>query len=84
MNKDEVLNELAKIFYQITPEIEFKKINPTMPLRDQVEIDSLDFYRILTEIQKKLNVYVPDSKFRELKSLDDLASFISGKPNHHL
>ncbi len=84
MNKDEVLNELAKIFYQITPEIEFKKINPTMPLRDQVEIDSLDFYRILTEIQKKLNVYVPDSKFRELKSLDDLASFISGQPNHHL
>jgi acyl carrier protein len=84
MNKDEVIAELAKIFYQITPEIEFKKINPTIPLRDQVEIDSLDFYRILAEVKKNLNVFVPDSKFRDLKSLDDLASFISGQPNHHL
>ncbi len=83
MNKDEVLIVLAKIFNQISPEIEFQKINLTKSLRDQIEIDSLDFYRILAEVQKKLGVYVPDSKFRELKNLDDLASFISAQPIRH-
>lgn len=83
MKKDEVLNEFAKIFHQITPEVDFKKINPMRPLRDQIEIDSLDFYRILAEVQKKLDVYVPDSKFRELKNLEDLANFISAQPSRH-
>ena len=78
--KEEVIRGfLLTIFHEIAPEIAFEKIDTGKPLRDQVEIDSFDFYRILVQINKKTGVNIPDSKISELANLDALIKFISEK-----
>jgi acyl carrier protein len=76
MNTKEVKDILAKIFHEVAPEIEFATIDTSRPLRDQVEIDSFDFYRIIVQIDKRLGVNIPDSKIAEFNSLDDLIQYV--------
>lgn len=76
MNRDAVKAEVKDIFHHIAPDIEFDELDLSRPLRDQVEIDSLDFYNVLVQIHKRLGVNVPDSVLLELNNLDGLLDFI--------
>lgn len=76
MNRDAVKAEVKDIFHHIAPDIEFDEMDLSRPLRDQVEIDSLDFYNVLVQIHKRLGVNVPDSVLLELNNLDGLLDFI--------
>lgn len=76
LSNEEIKNYFKDIFLQIAPEIGFEKINMDRPLRDQVEIDSLDLYNIIVSLQKKTGVYIPDSKLTELESLNELIDYV--------
>lgn len=76
MNRDDIKLYFRESFHQFAPEIVFEKINLDLPLRDQVEIDSLDFYNIIVSLQKKTGIFVPDSKLAELNNLNDLITYI--------
>lgn len=83
MKNEEVRNILGQIFREIAPEIEWSKIDTTRPLRNQAEIDSFDFYRIIVQIAKRTGVNIPNSKLSEFKNLDELITFVSESSNHH-
>ena len=50
---DVVKRDLKDSFKKITPEILFDQIDLNKALRDQVEIDSLDYIHIIILLQKK-------------------------------
>lgn len=83
MNITEVKVRLAKIFHKIAPEIDFDSLDTSRPLRDQIEMDSLDYYRVLVQVDRQLGVFVPDSKLAQFQNLDQLITFISEQPSHH-
>lgn len=83
MEKEQVSRVLEKAFHAIAPEIEYQKINQKEPLRSQVEIDSLDFYRMMVFIHQLTGVSVPDSKLRDLQNLEELIDYISEQPIRH-
>lgn len=76
LNTEEVKSYFKDIFHQVAPEIAFDKLNLHLPLRDQVEIDSLDLYNVIVSLQKKTGVYIPDSILAELTSLDELINYV--------
>ena len=63
-------------FNKIAPEIAFEKININLPLRDQVEIDSFDFFNIFILLQKSAGVFISDSKLSGLSNLNELINYI--------
>ena len=87
MDIEQTKKEFALIFHEIAPEVEFHKIKLDLPLRDQIEIDSYDFYRIVVTIKKKTGVNIPDSKLSEFRQLEQLISYVSSVssalPNPH-
>ncbi|MDO9181089.1 MAG: acyl carrier protein [Bacteriovorax sp.] len=76
MNGEDIKTYFKEIFAQVAPEVTFEKIDMNMPLREQIEIDSLDFYKIVVALQKKTNVYISDSQLANFKSLNELIKFI--------
>lgn len=75
--RDAVQAALKDIFHHVAPDIDFDQLDLSRPLRDQVELDSMDFYSILIQIHKKLGVNVPDSLVRELKNPAALIDYIA-------
>lgn len=75
--KEEIITAMKESFSQIAPEINFSEIRLEKPLRDQVEIDSLDLYNIINLLQKKTNTHVSDTQLASLLTLNDLIKFLS-------
>lgn len=79
MNRENVKTEVRDIFHHIAPDIEFDALNLSQPLRDQVEMDSMDFYNVLVQVHKRLGVNVPDSVLLELNNMDALIDYITAQ-----
>ena len=77
MDRNAVKAAVKNIFHHVAPDIAFDELDLTRPLRDQVEMDSLDFYNVLVAIHKQLGVNVPDSVLLELENLDGLLDYVT-------
>lgn len=87
MKDKEVRLLFKEIFQEIAPEVLFEQVDTSRPLRDQIEIDSFDFYRIIVQISARTGVNIPDSKLTEMKNLDQLIEYVlqktSEQSTHH-
>ena len=48
-------------------------------LRDQLDLDSMDFLDIVMELRKQHGIDVPEAEYRELESLDSCANYLLPK-----
>ena len=61
---------------RIAPEISPDELVPGRPLRDQVDLDSMDWLNFLVGLHERLGVEIPESDYRRLVTLDDLVAYL--------
>lgn len=78
MKKEEVI---AKVNAFLIDEFELDKnrITPEANLRDDLEIESLDFVDIAVEIEKKFGFKIKGEDMMNVKTLADLYNYIMSK-----
>ena len=67
-----VLAALARI----APEIDPAALRGDVALRDQVDLDSMDFLNFVIELHKDLRVDVPESDYPRLATLDSAVAYL--------
>lgn len=73
--RNTVLDELGRI----APEVEIEAIDPARPLREQVDLDSMDWLRFLTAVSRSLAIEIPDRAARRLATVDALCGFLEAR-----
>ena len=79
MTRDEVILAVKDIITTIAPDEELDGLDPAGRLRDQIELDSMDFLDIVMELRKRYGVQVPEEDYKELASLDSCADYLGPK-----
>ena len=73
--KQIVLDALSNI----APEADFSSIDPARDLREQIDIDSVDFLNFVIGLHKALNIEIPDADVSKLVTLNGCVSYLSAK-----
>ena len=60
----------------IAPEVEADDIRDDVLLRDQVDLDSMDWLNFLVGIHKRLHVDIPESDYASLRTLTDVVRYV--------
>ena len=55
------------------------EIAADQPLRDQVDLDSMDFLNFLVRLHEKLGVDVPEADYAKLVTLDDFVAYLGAR-----
>lgn len=63
----------------IAPEVEEAELRPDRPLRQQVDLDSMDWLNFLIGLAEKLKVEIPEADYRKLATVNDLVAYLRGK-----
>ena len=63
----------------IAPEIEPGAIEPARPLRDQVDLDSMDWLNFLIGLKERLGVDIPETDYRRLATLAAIVGYLDAK-----
>lgn len=70
---------VRKALENIAPEISAAQLRPDVPLRDQVDIDSMDFLRFVIEVHTRLGVEIPESDYPRLATLADAVAYVESR-----
>lgn len=76
MSRDEVRAVVLEILTDIAPDEDFKAMEDGKGLRDQFDLDSMDFLDIVMELRKRYGVEVPENDYEELASMDSCVNYL--------
>lgn len=79
MTRDEVRTAVIKIIEEIAPDEDTSSLKGDERLRDQMELDSMDFLDIVMELRKQYSVEVPEADYMELATLDGCVNYLEPK-----
>lgn len=81
--KDTVEQQVGKIILDIiaivAPDADISNVNPDVGLRDQLDMDSMDFLDIVMELRKRYKVEVPKEEYTKLATLSSCVEYLTPK-----
>ena len=76
---DDVKKVVLAIISEIAPDEDLSNIKSEVRLREQLELDSMDFLDIVMELRKKYGIEVPEADYPKLATLDSCAEYLLPK-----
>ena len=70
---------VLEIIEDVAPDEDLGGLNPAESLRDQLDLDSMDFLDIVMELRKRHKVEVPSEDYPKLATLDSCVEYLSPK-----
>ena len=79
MTNDEIVLAIKDIIATIAPDEDLAHLKMDVRLREQIELDSMDFLDIVMELRKRYGVQVPEQDYMELATLDGCVMYLGPK-----
>lgn len=79
MSEAEIRARVLEIIKSVAPELEESELRADRPLRDQIDLDSMDWLNVLVAIHEKLRVDIPEADYGKLVTLDNLVAYLREK-----
>lgn len=67
------------IISDIAPDEDVSSLDDTVSLREQLDLDSMDFLDIVMELRKRHKVEVPQEDYPKLATLESCVAYLSPK-----
>jgi acetyltransferase len=66
----------------IAPEVDPARLRADLPLREQIELDSIDWLNVIAALEQRLGVALPPATEERLATLDALVAYLAARPAH--
>jgi len=76
MTNDPIRALLVKHLGRIAPEIPVDDIDRSADLREEFDIDSMDFMTLITALGKELSLPMPEADYDQMRSFDELLAYL--------
>ncbi|MCB9655171.1 MAG: acyl carrier protein [Deltaproteobacteria bacterium] len=79
MTDNEVRQLILDIIHDIAPDEDLSDVKPDVRLREQLDLDSMDFLDIVMELRKRHKIEVPEEDYMQLATLDGCVAYLQPK-----
>ena len=79
MTETELRAAVLAALVGVAPEAEEIALDPAENLRDQLDIDSMDFLNFMIAVHESVGVEIPEADYGQVASLDGCVSYLSRK-----
>lgn len=77
MNTTEATAVVVDALGEIAPEVDLGSVDHRARLRDEVDLDSLDFLNLVQRIHDRTGVDIPETDYGQVESLDGLVGYLT-------
>jgi len=77
MTTDDIRAAVLASLADVAPEADAATIEPTAPLQEQLDLDSMDFLTLLSGVADRTGVEVPERDYAEVASLQGCVDYIA-------
>lgn len=79
MNAQQAEAALVEELHRIAPDIDVPDIDPQGDLRKEFDIDSMDFLNLVTALNKRFGIPIPDSDYPRFASFSSAVAYLAEK-----
>ena len=79
LNETQLNETVLRVLNSIAQEIDIHSLDATKDLRDQIDIDSVDFLNFVIGLHKEFGVEIPDADLPKLTTLNGCAAYLLAK-----
>jgi len=76
MTLEEIKDVILEIIQDIDEDANVDDLKPELALRDQLDLDSMDFLDIVMELRKRYKLQIPEADYPQLASLDSCVNYL--------
>lgn len=77
MTKEEIRALVTEALGEVAPEANLGQLPPDADLREELEIDSMDFLNFLIGVHRRTGIEVPEADYRKLETLDAAVAYLA-------
>jgi acyl carrier protein len=77
MTVEEIRAAVLESLGEVAPEADPGALDPGRPLREQIEIDSMDFLWYLEAVAERTGVEIPESDYDAVATLDECVEYVA-------
>ena len=79
MNDAELRQTFLDVLCDIAPEVDPAAVPPDKDLREELDLDSMDFLNVLVALHERLGVEIPEADASRLTTLDGGIAYLKAK-----
>jgi acyl carrier protein len=76
VTRQEIIEAVNRILREIAPEADLGAIRADLSLRDQIDLDSMDFLNFVIGLHKRLGVEIPEADYPRLATLNGCVDYL--------
>ncbi|HRD65509.1 MAG TPA: phosphopantetheine-binding protein [Candidatus Competibacter sp.] len=76
-SKELIRETIFRVLEDVVPNANTQAIDPNISFHDQLELDSIDFLRLMMSLEKELNVTIFDFDYPKLSTLKGCEHYLS-------
>ena len=78
-DRQTLLETVLSLLCAIAPELDPDALAPERPLRQQVDLDSMDWLNFLLSLHERLGVNIPEADYARLVSANDVVDYLQAR-----
>lgn len=82
MTLEEIKDVILEIIRDIDEDADLENLQPNQALRDQLDLDSMDFLDIVMELRKRYKIQIPEADYPHLASLESCINYLHPRLQH--
>ena len=77
MTRAELRASLIALLGEIAPEADYSRLEGDAPLREELDLDSMDFMNFLIAISERLHVEIPETAYASVSTLNHCLDYVA-------
>jgi acetyltransferase len=79
LSLQDIRSAIADVIATVAPETDRAALTPDLPLREQVELDSVDWVNVIEALCERLQVDIPEADYGRLTTIDSIAACVEAR-----
>ena len=79
MTNAEIRDTVIRTLARIAPEARGQALAPSVSLRDQLDLDSMDALNFVIALHKEFGVEIPETDYAKLVTLDAIVTYLAAR-----
>ena len=79
MNEAEIRAIARAVLSEIAPEADLESLSDKAPLRDELDLDSMDFLNFIAGLHQRTGINVPDADYPRLATMAEVVAYLHNR-----
>jgi acyl carrier protein len=79
VTRGEIRSRVIQCLGEVAPEADLTHLRSDSPLRDQLDIDSMDFLNFVIALHDRTGIDIPEADYPRLSTIDAIAAYLAAR-----